>query len=133
MPSRVMTGNSPFHAESATPGSGLLSGSTSHGNHRRPVFRNTNRSTSTTSTPSTLATSMVPPNSNNRTHSFSHMNRTAVLLLVASVVLLEMVGHHGAEAKRFDCKMFCRTSGFTGMVGGCRCSFTLFTAKRSIR
>ncbi|KAL7644362.1 UNVERIFIED_CONTAM: hypothetical protein RMT77_005189 [Armadillidium vulgare] len=36
-------------------------------------------------------------------------------------------------AKRFDCRMFCKETGFHGMIGGCRCSFTLFTTKRAIR
>ncbi|KAK7079753.1 hypothetical protein SK128_017705, partial [Halocaridina rubra] len=53
---------------------------------------------------------------------------TTVLLLAVFIIAPPM-----SSAKRFDCQMFCRTTGFSGMVGGCRCSFTLFTAKRSTR
>ena len=51
--------------------------------------------------------------------------RTILFFLILSVT--------SGLAKRFDCRMFCRETGFHGMVGGCRCSFTLFTAKRAIR
>jgi hypothetical protein len=29
------------------------------------------------------------------------------------------------------CLTLCQNTGFSGIVGGCRCSFTLFTSKRS--
>jgi len=35
------------------------------------------------------------------------------------------------QGKRFDCRVFCKLTGYHGMIGGCRCSFTLFTAKRA--
>lgn len=58
------------------------------------------------------------------------MPSTAVL---AAALLLLLASPSLSTAKRFDCQMFCRTTGYNGMVGGCRCSFTLFTAKRSAR
>lgn len=32
--------------------------------------------------------------------------------------------------RRLDCDVFCKTTGFSGFIGGCQCGFTLF-AKRS--
>ncbi|KAK4326539.1 hypothetical protein Pmani_002942 [Petrolisthes manimaculis] len=55
------------------------------------------------------------------------------MVVLTGLVLLMVVAAPPTLAKRFDCRMFCRSTGFTGMVGGCRCSFTLFTAKRSVR
>ncbi|XP_047491336.1 uncharacterized protein LOC125040692 [Penaeus chinensis] len=52
---------------------------------------------------------------------------------LAALMLIFLASPPAAHAKRFDCQMFCRTTGFSGMVGGCRCSFTLFTAKRAVR
>ncbi|XP_042204068.1 uncharacterized protein LOC121853778 [Homarus americanus] len=54
-------------------------------------------------------------------------------VVVAAALLLLLATPQPSLAKRFDCQMFCRTTGFNGMVGGCRCSFTLFTAKRAVR
>ncbi|XP_068217382.1 uncharacterized protein [Palaemon carinicauda] len=62
--------------------------------------------------------------------SFSLSPLTAFVVVMA---VLLMSAPPTSMAKRFDCQMFCRTTGFSGMVGGCRCSFTLFTAKRSTR
>ncbi|XP_066987508.1 uncharacterized protein [Macrobrachium rosenbergii] len=62
--------------------------------------------------------------------SFSLSPLTAFVVVMA---VLLMSAPPPSMAKRFDCQMFCRTTGFSGMVGGCRCSFTLFTAKRSTR
>ncbi|XP_069943710.1 uncharacterized protein [Cherax quadricarinatus] len=57
----------------------------------------------------------------------------SAVVVVAVALLLLLANPPPALAKRFDCQMFCRTTGFNGMVGGCRCSFTLFTAKRAAR
>ncbi|KAI9562194.1 hypothetical protein GHT06_013158 [Daphnia sinensis] len=55
-------------------------------------------------------------------------------MLIAAIVLSgpasSAVGKH-AGGKRFDCRVFCRLTGYHGTIGGCRCSFTLFTAKRA--
>ncbi|KAF2361801.1 hypothetical protein FHG87_007447 [Trinorchestia longiramus] len=53
------------------------------------------------------------------------------LLVLVCQVLTQAVPE--AEAKRFDCRLFCKETGFHAMLGGCRCSFTLFTAKRASR
>ncbi|XP_037792321.1 uncharacterized protein LOC119587711 [Penaeus monodon] len=57
----------------------------------------------------------------------------AAAAALAALMLIFLASPPTAHAKRFDCQMFCRTTGFSGMVGGCRCSFTLFTAKRAVR
>ncbi|KAK8404045.1 hypothetical protein O3P69_000246 [Scylla paramamosain] len=54
-------------------------------------------------------------------------------LVVLLTLVLVSAAPSPSQGKRFDCRMFCRSTGFRGSVGGCRCSFTLFTAKRSIR
>ncbi|KAA0186404.1 hypothetical protein HAZT_HAZT002882 [Hyalella azteca] len=54
----------------------------------------------------------------------------AVLVLVSQAVTQAVPE---ADAKRFDCRLFCKETGFHAMLGGCRCSFTLFTAKRALR
>lgn len=33
--------------------------------------------------------------------------------------------------RQFDCTDFCRATGFDGVVGGCRCGYTLFVKKRA--
>ena len=33
--------------------------------------------------------------------------------------------------RRLDCQFFCKKTGFSGIVGGCQCGFTLFSSKRS--
>lgn len=57
------------------------------------------------------------------------MTLSEIALLLCLVALLGPVTDC-TLAKRFDCELFCRTTGFHGNVGGCRCSFTLFTSKR---
>ncbi|XP_042873928.1 uncharacterized protein LOC122254341 [Penaeus japonicus] len=57
----------------------------------------------------------------------------AAAAALAALMLIFLASPPAAHAKRFDCQMFCRRTGFSGMVGGCRCSFTLFTAKRAVR
>ena len=53
------------------------------------------------------------------------------LRLSSLLFALLLMGSCEASGKRFDCKVFCRQTGYTGMIGGCRCSFTLFTSKRT--
>ena len=33
--------------------------------------------------------------------------------------------------RRFDCTSFCRTTGYEGVIGGCRCGYVLFVKKKS--
>ena len=57
----------------------------------------------------------------------------APLLLVLGVAVLVLPAASSGDGggKRFDCSVFCKSTGFSGVVGGCRCSFTLFTSKRA--
>ncbi|KAF0305701.1 hypothetical protein FJT64_022710 [Amphibalanus amphitrite] len=56
----------------------------------------------------------------------------APLLLAVGVAALVTSAASSSDAdKRFDCSVFCKSTGFSGVVGGCRCSFTLFTSKRA--
>lgn len=33
--------------------------------------------------------------------------------------------------RRFDCTSFCRTTGYEGVIGGCRCGYVLFVKRKS--
>ncbi|XP_037080324.1 uncharacterized protein LOC119101148 [Pollicipes pollicipes] len=68
--------------------------------------------------------------STGRARSGGRRMRGGVLLLGAAILF---VCFGMSAGKRFDCQVFCKSTGFSGMIGGCRCSFTLFTSKRSQR
>ncbi|XP_043220523.1 uncharacterized protein LOC122380938 [Amphibalanus amphitrite] len=55
--------------------------------------------------------------------------RCSWVLLLGAALLMICLGR--CAAKRFDCENFCKTTRFSGVIGGCRCGFTLFTSKRS--
>ena len=64
----------------------------------------------------------------------SILTYTSCAMLIAALVLCGPTSSAVAKnpgGKRFDCRLFCRLTGYHGMIGGCRCSFTLFTAKRT--
>jgi len=60
---------------------------------------------------------------------------TSCVLLMTIMIVLLTTGTSEANpvnaGKRFDCHGFCKLTGYHGMIGGCRCSFTLFSVKRS--
>ena len=57
--------------------------------------------------------------------------RGSWVVLLGAALLMLCLGR--CAAKRFDCENFCKTTRFSGVIGGCRCGFTLFTSKRSGR
>ena len=35
-------------------------------------------------------------------------------------------------SRRFDCSSFCRSTGYHGVIGGCRCGYVLFAKRMGV-
>ncbi|CAL4118652.1 unnamed protein product, partial [Meganyctiphanes norvegica] len=54
---------------------------------------------------------------------------SSILLTVLLVVVTVSTPGTWAAAHKRSCQQFCRNTGLSGIVGGCRCSLTLFTKR----
>ncbi|CAL4132789.1 unnamed protein product, partial [Meganyctiphanes norvegica] len=54
---------------------------------------------------------------------------SSIILTVLLVVVAVATPGAWAAAHKRGCQNFCRNTGLSGIVGGCRCSLTLFTKR----